>query len=214
LPLDAHAEHHFRRDREQQQSAGDAEGGEADRQRAQQPVAVWGLLALTLTVSFSTTAFAQFSLTLQPNSLPAATQGTAYSVTITALGGTAPYIFVFSGTLPAGLTLTTGGVLSGTPTASGSPSFQIQATDSGSNTGFRTYRLNVGTPGSLGINPATLPNGFQGTAYSQTLTGTGGTGPYTFTLTSGALPNGLTLSSGGVISGTPTTGGLSTSQSA
>ena len=169
---------------------------------------VWGLLALTLTAAFSTPAFAQFSLTLQPNSLPAATQGTAYSVTITAIGGTAPYTFALSsGTLPAGLTLTTGGVLSGTPTASGSPSFQIQATDPGSNTGFRTYTLDVGTPGSLGINPATLPDGFLGTAYSQTLTGTGGTGPYTFSITSGALPNGLTLSSAGVISGTPTTGG-------
>ena len=39
LPLDAHAEHHFRGDREQQQAAGDAEGRQTDRQRAQQPVA-------------------------------------------------------------------------------------------------------------------------------------------------------------------------------
>ena len=169
---------------------------------------VLGLLALTSMAVFSTPAFAQFSLTLQPNSLPPATQGAAYSVTITAIGGTAPYTFVVSsGTLPAGLTLTTAGVLSGTPTASGTPPFQIQATDPGSNKGFRTYTLDVGTPGSLGINPATLPNGFGGTAYNQTLTGTGGTGPYTFLITSGALPNGLTLSSVGVISGTPTTGG-------
>jgi hypothetical protein len=169
---------------------------------------VLGLLALTSMAVFSTPAFAQFSLTLLPNSLPPATQGAAYSVTITAIGGTAPYTFVVSsGTLPAGLTLTTTGVLSGTPTASGTPPFQIQATDPGSNKGFRTYTLDVGTPGSLGINPATLPNGFGGTAYNQTLTGTGGTGPYTFSITSGALPNGLTLSSVGVISGTPTTGG-------
>jgi hypothetical protein len=39
LPLDAHAEHHFRRDREQQQAAGDAERRQRNRQRAQQPVA-------------------------------------------------------------------------------------------------------------------------------------------------------------------------------
>ena len=158
--------------------------------------------------AFSTPAFAQFSLTLQPNSLPPATQGAAYSVTITAVGGTAPYTFVVSsGTLPTGLTLTTAGVLSGTPTASGTPSFQIQATDPGGNSGFRTYTLDIGTPGSLGINPATVPNGFVGTAYNQTLTGSGGTGPYTFTIASGALPTGLTLSSSGVISGTPTAGG-------
>ncbi len=39
--------------------------------------------------------------------------------------------------------------------------------------------------------------------YSQTLTVTGGTAPYTWTITSGTLPAGLSLSAGGVISGTP-----------
>ena len=43
--------------------------------------------------------------------------------------------------------------------------------------------------------------------YSQTLTATGGTGPYTFTVTGGTLPTGLTLSTTGVISGTPATSG-------
>ncbi|ALN86626.1 autotransporter beta-domain protein [Lysobacter capsici] len=60
------------------------------------------------------------------------------------------------------------------------------------------------------VNPAALPNGAFGTAYSQTLTATsanGGTAPYTFAITAGALPPGLTLSSGGVLSGTPTAAG-------
>jgi hypothetical protein len=39
LPLDAHPEHHFRGDGEQQQPAGDPECGERNRQRAQQPIA-------------------------------------------------------------------------------------------------------------------------------------------------------------------------------
>ncbi len=60
------------------------------------------------------------------------------------------------------------------------------------------------------VNPATLPNGAFGTAYSQTLSATsanGGVGPYTFSVTAGALPPGLTLSSAGVLSGTPTAAG-------
>ena len=49
---------------------------------------------------------------------------------ITASGGAAPYTYnVVSGTLPAGLTLAAGGVLSGTPTTIGTSTFSIRATD-------------------------------------------------------------------------------------
>jgi|GEM_PF-618682 len=54
------------------------------------------------------------------------------------------------------------------------------------------------------LSPATLPDGVNGTPYSQTLTGSGGAATYTFAVTSGALPTGLTLSSGGLLNGTPT----------
>lgn len=58
------------------------------------------------------------------------------------------------------------------------------------------------------VNPATLPNGNVGTAYSQTVTGSGGLAPYTFAVTSGALPTGLALNgTTGAITGTPTTVG-------
>jgi large repetitive protein len=58
------------------------------------------------------------------------------------------------------------------------------------------------------VNPATLPNGTLGIAYSQTVSGSGGTAPYTFAVTSGALPTGLSLNTTtGVIAGTPTTVG-------
>jgi hypothetical protein len=60
------------------------------------------------------------------------------------------------------------------------------------------------------LAPPTLPNGTIGLAYTQTLTASGGTGPYAFTVTTGALPAGLTLSPAGILSGTPTTAGTST----
>jgi type VI secretion system secreted protein VgrG len=61
------------------------------------------------------------------------------------------------------------------------------------------------------LAPATLPSGNVGTRYSQTITASGGTAPYTFTVTAGSLPPGLTLTSSGpssaLLSGTPTTTG-------
>ncbi|HEY3129614.1 MAG TPA: IPTL-CTERM sorting domain-containing protein [Acidobacteriota bacterium] len=69
----------------------------------------------------------------------------------------------------------------------------------------------VSCPGVIDMSPATLPNGTVGVAYSQTITASGGTAPYTFTITSGSLPPGLTLASSGpstaLLSGTPTTAG-------
>jgi len=69
----------------------------------------------------------------------------------------------------------------------------------------------VTTNVALNISTSTLPNATVGTSYSQSLTATGGTAPYTWTTTSGTLPAGLSLSSNGVISGTPTTLSGSTS---
>ena len=65
---------------------------------------------------------------------------------MTASGGTAPYTFaLLSGSLPAGLSLSAGGVISGTPTGSGASSFTVGATDSVGNTGSRAYVINIGT---------------------------------------------------------------------
>ena len=151
------------------------------------------------------------ALTINPSSLPAGTVSTAYSQTVTASGGSAPYSYaVLSGSLPTGLSLNSGtGAITGTPTVAGSYSFTIQATDATPNTGTRDYTINIGSNNILTVSPGTLPNGTQNTAYSQTVSASGGTGPYTFALNAGSLPTGLSLSSGGVISGTPTGGGSS-----
>lgn len=64
-------------------------------------------------------------------SLPGAVQGQAYSVQLNATGGVAPYSWSATG-LPAGLTCSSTGLISGTPTVSGTFSAVITVTDSGS----------------------------------------------------------------------------------
>lgn len=72
------------------------------------------------------------TLTITTLGLPAANVGVAYSGTVAATGGVAPYTFaVTTGALPAGLTLNSStGAITGTPTAAGSFTFTITVTDS------------------------------------------------------------------------------------
>jgi predicted outer membrane repeat protein len=146
---------------------------------------------------------APLPIALSPASLPAGQVGAAYSQTITASNGTGPYTFAITlGALPAGLSLSAAGVLSGTPTAGGSFNFTVTATDTfDSRTGARAYALSVAAP-AIAIAPATVPGGTFGSAYSQSLSASGGTAPYSYAVTAGALPTGIVLSAAGVISGT------------
>ncbi|QLI82673.1 putative Ig domain-containing protein [Chitinibacter fontanus] len=131
--------------------------------------------------------------------------GTAYSQSFTASGANAPYSYVVSsGVLPAGLTLSAGGVLSGNPTQTGTFSFTIQATDTNSFSGTRAYSVTVAAP-TLTLTPASLPNGNPSVSYNQTISASGGSAPYSFAVTAGTLPTGLTLNpTTGAITGTPT----------
>src|SRR5204863_3788557 len=75
-----------------------------------------------------------------PASAPSASIGVAYSQTFTASAGSAPFTFaVTSGTLPTGLSLSAGGLLSGTPTATGTFPFTIGITAAAGCTGSRAY---------------------------------------------------------------------------
>jgi len=118
---------------------------------------------------------------------------------------------VEAGSLPNGLSLSTAGVISGTPTTADTFNFTVKAINAaGNNT--KALSIVIGASGGTGTAPtittATLPNGTVGTAYSQTLTATGDT-PITWSIETGSLPSGLppglSLSTAGVISGTPTT---------
>ena len=149
-------------------------------------------------------------LTITTTSLLNGVRNMAYSTTLTAGGGTTPYTWSLAGgSLPAGMTLSSNGVLSGTPTATGTFSFTGRVSDAGSfvQTTNKTLILTILDP--LVITTTSLPSGISNVAYSSTLTASGGKSPYTWSLIGGSLPAGLLLSqSNGVISGTPTATGI------
>ena len=164
------------------------------------------------------TATGTFTITINPTpqlqvttpSLPAGTQGVRYSNSLAATGGVPPYSWsLTSGPLPAGLTLSGTGIISGTPTGqSGTFPITAQVTDTLGNTASSSGLTLVINAGALVITTGALPGGTQSVPYSVTMSAAGGTPPYTWSLRFGTLPSGLTLNpSTGVISGTPTASG-------
>jgi len=179
-----------------------------------------GTFSFTVTVTDSSAhqASQQFSLTIVSGlvistapQLPTGFVGSPYSETLNAAGGTPQYRWaVTAGTLPPGLGLSPGGVLSGTPTANGAFKFTVQVTDNTGATASLQLSVNIGS-GLTISSPAALPPGTPGQLYTAIqLAAAGGSQCCTWTITSGAIAPGLTLSAGGIISGTPTTAGAFT----
>jgi hypothetical protein len=140
---------------------------------------------------------------VSPGVAPNGTTGVAYAQAFSGTGGTGPYTFaVTAGSLPPGLSLSGAGNLTGTPTSAGAYAFTITATDSLAASGGQAYSVSI-SPAPVAISPVTLPNALVAASYTQTLTPSGGTAPYTFAMTGGALPGGMSVSAGGVLSGTP-----------
>jgi hypothetical protein len=150
------------------------------------------------------------AVTVTTPALPDGVVGLMYSQTLAAGGGTTPYTWsITSGSLPAGLTLSSAGVVSGTPTAAGSSTFTVQVTDSTPGqplTATKSFTLRIDTP--LSITTGNL-SATVGVAFAQALAATGGVAPYVWTISSGSLPAGLSLSNG-AISGTPSAAGTAT----
>lgn len=162
--------------------------------------------ATGLTISTGLTLFVANPLSVLTSTLPNATVGTPYSQSLVTMGGTPLFTWtITTGSLPPGLSMSSSGVISGTPTSNGSFTFTVQVTDSGNRTATKTLTISVGVS-PLSITTTALPNGQISVPYSQALMATGGVLPYTWTLAPGSTltPLGLILTSAGVISGTPT----------
>ena len=151
------------------------------------------------------------ALSISATALPSGQVGSSYAASLNVSGGTPGYTWsLASGRLPAGLALSSAGVISGTPTASGTSTFTVGVKDSGSpaQTQSATESITVSAASSkLTITSTSLSAGNSGSSYSATLSANGGTPGYTWSVASGSLPPGLTLSSAGVISGAPRASG-------
>jgi hypothetical protein len=146
--------------------------------------------------------------------LPVGYIGSVYKqTTLTATGGTgvvANYTWAATGSLPAGISLSSSGVLSGTPTGTPTTStFSVTATDTVANLTSTAKQLSITVDAGITINSVSMPTGYVGSLYTQTtLTASGGAGAGTYTWSWIGNPAGLTLNaSTGAISGTPTTQG-------
>ncbi|MCA3021819.1 MAG: putative Ig domain-containing protein, partial [Rhodocyclaceae bacterium] len=162
----------------------------------------------TLTINYSSTAVAP---TITSSAPPSGTVGIDYSHTFVATGVPTTMTWTVSaGALPAGITLNSStGVLAGTPTASGSFSFTVQAANGTAPNATQAVSLTIAAaalaPTITSIAP---PSGTVGIDYSHTFVATGVPAAMTWTVSAGALPAGITLnSSTGVLAGTPTASG-------
>jgi hypothetical protein len=131
----------------------------------------------------------------------------SYSTTVSASRAT--NYSVVSGSLPEGLSLSSGGVISGTPTTVQSRTFTIRASNTGG-TDDRSFTINIIVPSPVFVTTSPLPIAIRGSSYSTTISAsdTSSTG-YSLAPGSAQPPAGLTLGSNGVLSGNPTTLGTS-----
>lgn len=107
---------------------------------------VHGTMGMTGTVVVQTAGSTCGTITLQPSSLTGGVQGSAYESSLTASGGTSPYEFTLvSGNLPPGVQLDDSGEVHGTPTATGTFSFSVKATDASAShcSGTQAYSLTI-----------------------------------------------------------------------
>lgn len=142
-------------------------------------------------------------LSLVSSSLPTAQKDVPYQYALQPSGGTGPYRFSVVGSgLPAGISLSQAGLLSGTPTAAGDFPFRVQISDSQNGFGEVDLRLSVAVSlGPLSVKESVLATGQYRDRYASRVEASGGQAPYQFALRSGSLPPGITLARDGSLSG-------------
>jgi len=137
--------------------------------------------------------------------LPGGTVGQPYNQTLQASGGIGALTWTGTGgALPAMLSLSPDGVISGTPTTAGTANFTVRVTDTLGQSD--TQSLSIVVSAALAITTTSLPNGQVGQPYDATLQRSGGVAPFTWSVTP-PLPDGLSLDPAtGQMSGSPAAG--------
>jgi hypothetical protein len=136
------------------------------------------------------------------------TVGTAVSLQITATDSQSGQTLTYSATgLPAGLSISSTGLITGTPTTAGDNSVTVTATDTTGAHGSAsfTWDINSATGNTVTVTNPGNQTGTVGTAVSLQITATDSQSGQTLTYSATGLPAGLSISSSGLITGTPTT---------
>lgn len=146
-------------------------------------------------------------LTVPAQDLAWAERDAVYNFQFVASGGVSPHEWgVVADDLPAGLQLTSSGLLSGTPSVSGLFVFTVQAADSAGISAMRVFSLVVDSP-PLEVLTTSLQAAAVGEYHSESLRVAGGFGPYEWSLAGGVLPAGLVLAADGELAGVPVASG-------
>ncbi|WP_244423296.1 putative Ig domain-containing protein [Bradyrhizobium sp. ORS 375] len=182
------------------------------------PTVTSGATTYTVTITDANSATASNTFSLTVNGAVTATQSIASKVVtanqavtaftpVTGGGGTTPYTYSVSPSLPTGLTINAAnGSISGTPTtASGAATYTVTVTDAANGTATNTFSLTVSgaVAATTAVPSTTLPYNQPVTPFTP-VTGSGGTGTLTYAV-SPTLPTGLSFNtSSGQVTGTPT----------
>jgi hypothetical protein len=153
--------------------------------------------ALTITINSA--------LAISNTTLPNGVISKAYSQTVSATGGIVPYTWsITSGALPSGLAINPStGVISGTPSMTGTYTFEVTVKDSTGGTAAKTFTIKVDTV--LTITTLFLPAGSVDTLYELKLTASGGLLPLSWSAVDPTkLPPGMNLLEDGTFYGIPT----------
>ncbi len=149
-------------------------------------------VALTLTVTGT-------PITITTTALPAGVIGVAYQQSISVSGGISPYQYQWIGATVPGLSLSTAGILSGTPTQAGTYPISIRVTDAVGLIANASLSLQVGSRPRVSVFAP--PDGLLQHLYQFAFSAEGGRSPMRWSVKSGTLPNGTTLGSDGLLRG-------------
>ncbi len=154
------------------------------------------------------------AFTITKTTLTNGTVTKQYQEALQAAAGLPPFVWTATTALPAGLSLSPSGLITGVPTQTGSFQFDVQVVDSSQTPRQTSAKLNLQVLPQIRFIATTARAAAVGIPYISPLETTGGTPPLTARVTTGSLPPGLSFqtfsspgSSGVLLSGTPTTSG-------